>query len=91
MLGRTLGRHRWAARRSTRGGADVAIDAAAPEWRADLGDAARLSMPTIAALVGARRAARQDGTELTVDGVAPAVTAQLEALRLGHLVGHPAR
>ena len=89
VLGPTLGRHLWTARRSTRAGADVAIDAAAPDWRGDLGDAARLSMPTIAALVGVRRAARQDGAELTVAGVTPAVTAQLEALRLGHLVGHP--
>ena len=87
VLGPTLGRHLFTARRSTRGSADVAIDAAAPAWRADLGDAARLSMPTIAALVGARRRARQDGAELAVAGVTPAVSAQLEALRLGQLVG----
>ena len=89
VLGPTLGRHLWAARRSTRGGADIAITAAAPGWHVDLAGAERLSMPTIAALVGARRAARQDDATLAVAGLSASVTAQLDALRLGHLVGAP--
>jgi hypothetical protein len=44
-------------------------------------------MTTIAALVGADRAARQDDARLTVDGTSAGVAAQLDALRLGHLVG----
>lgn len=85
VLGPTLGRHLWTARRATRDGATPPIEPTAPDWSVDLGGVDRLSMTAIAALVGARREARQDDSDLTVEGVSAGVAAQLDALRLGHL------
>lgn len=86
VLGPTLGRYLWTARRSTRHAPELAVDATAPSWSVDLRGVSRLSMGAIAELVGAQRAARQDGASLSFDGLSAGVTAQLEALGLHHLV-----
>ncbi len=86
VLGPTLGRHLWAARRSTRRATEDVAHAGGPGWRVDLGGVDRLSMASIAALVGDHRAAHQGGARLEIAGLSPAVVAQLTGLRLGHLV-----
>lgn len=85
VLGPTLSRHLWAAHRRTRGAADLALRAEGDPPRVDVTGGDRLSMTTIAELVGLQRAVRQDGSTLVVAASA-GVAAELEALRLGHLL-----